>query len=122
MFYVKLKEDIKEAYYFAGDWVHPNKDFVAYDERFRKEIENHRDFDKLIIKEQEYMDELADKRQKQIDDTVNGQWKQSEKRINGINDIKLLKDMLMSAEEAGRTKIVEILTDRIEELSGIKNI
>lgn len=116
MFYVKLKEDIKEAYYFAGDWVHPNKDFVAYDERFRKEIENHRDFDKLIIKEQEYMDELAEQRNKQIDDTINGQWKQSEKRINNIVDVKLLRDMLLAAEEAGRNKIVEILKNRLEEL------
>lgn len=122
MFYVKLKEDIKEAYYFAGDWVHPNKDFVAYDERFREEIENHRDFDKLIIKEQDYIDELNAKRDKQIDDIVFGQWKQSEKRINSIDDIKLLNDILLFAQDSKKDKIIEITTDRIEELTGIKNI
>lgn len=119
MFYVKLKEDVKEAYYFAGDWVYPGKDFVAYDDKFRKEIESHCDFDKLIIKDQEYIDELNKQRQKQIEDIVLGHWKQSEKRINNIDDIKLLKEILATAQELNKNKIIEIVTDKLEELTGI---
>lgn len=113
--FARLKDGETVAPRLCGKYLYPGlKTWVKFEDQYYDLLKT--DI-RIELMNQEEMNVKIDENKQKIEDIVNSQWRSAEKQIMVITDMDLLKEALIAAKNASKTKISQMIEDRIEELS-----
>jgi thiamine kinase-like enzyme len=125
--YVKLKEEVEingkmekitQAKDILGTLIYPGSNkWRIFKENQLEKIKQHRDYNLLEIKTQEDIDNENEKYKQEINDIICEPFMKLKKTITETTDRQKLKDIIKRATELSRNKVVQLASERLEELS-----
>lgn len=115
MVYARLKEGVNVAPRLYGRYLYPGvKTWVKFEDHLYDALKAD---ERLELMNQEEMNVKTNETKQQIDDLVTSQWRSVEKRVTEITDVEFLKQAEAAAKNAGKTKVAQVIGDRIEEIA-----
>lgn len=115
MVYARLKDGITVAPRLYGRYLYPGvKTWIKFEDHLYEVLKSD---DRLELLDQEEMTTKVNEAKQQVDDLVTSQWRSVEKRVAEITDVEFLKQAETAAKSAGKTKVAQVIGDRIEEIT-----